>query len=189
MAVPYLFGILLYIYAWLGLLRGWTKELLVSFAAMLALAVNFMLRRYIPLVYSLPNESTDLFWVRVIILASLLYFGYVTVLVIPSLALRSELRTPRDRGWGLLLGILNGYLVMGTLLYYSAIANYPLGPYLPGPVDVTAVQFVNAWMAYMPPVMLSEPLIYFAVILTYVLVLSAYTNFWARLIVRKQPKS
>ncbi|MBK5278399.1 MAG: hypothetical protein JJE09_06015, partial [Bacteroidia bacterium] len=56
-----------------GANRGWAKELLVSFSAILALALNLLLRQYVPLLSSFDDTSTTLFWARLMILLSLTY--------------------------------------------------------------------------------------------------------------------
>src|SRR6185369_9015788 len=86
MSIVYLFWMYVILFAIIGAMRGWAKELLVIFSCITALAVNMLMDKYIPLVRDLPDNSSSVFWIRTIILISLVYFGYQTVAVVPRLA-------------------------------------------------------------------------------------------------------
>jgi hypothetical protein len=155
-------------------MRGWAKELLVSFSVILALALNHVLRRYIPIAQALPESDVSLFWVRTIILLVLVYFGYQTVVSIPHLASRAVRERLQDTLFGAILGGINGYLIAGTILYYMNTANYPFENVISKPTDPVLLQTINQMMLYMPPQLLGEPGIYFAIILAFVFVLVVY---------------
>ena len=174
MSVVYLFWMYVILFAIVGWMRGWAKELLVAFSVILALALNHVLRRYIPLAQNLPETDVSLFWVRTIILLVLVYFGYQTVISIPHLAARAARERLQDTLFGAILGAVNGYLVAGTILYYMHIANYPFPRVISRPADPAIVETVNQMMLYMPPQLLGEPGIYFAIILAFVFVLVVY---------------
>src|ERR1041384_7868508 len=164
MSVVYLFWMYVILFAVVGGMRGWAKELLVSFSVILALALNHVLRRYIPIAQSLPENDVSLFWVRTIILIVLVYFGYQTVVSIPHLASRAVRERLQDTLFGAILGAINGYLVAGTILFYMHVADYPFRQVISKPTDPALVQTVNQMMLYMPPQLLGEPGIYFAII-------------------------
>jgi uncharacterized membrane protein required for colicin V production len=174
MSVVYLFWMFVIIFGLIGWMRGWAKELLVSFSVILALALNHVLRRYIPLAQSLPETDISLFWVRTIILLVLVYFGYQTVISIPHLASRAVRERLQDTLFGAILGAINGYLVAGTVLFYMHVADYPFENVISKPVDPVLLQKVNQMMLYMPPQLLGEPGIYFAIIIAFVFVLVVY---------------
>jgi|SRR5215208_3896473 len=174
MSIVYIFWMYVILFAIVGAMRGWAKELLVSFSVILALALNHVLRRYIPLAQNLADADVSLFWVRTIILLVLVYFGYQTVVSIPHLAARAARERLQDSLFGGILGAINGYLVAGTILYYMYIANYPFVKIVAPPTDPVVVQTVNQMMLYMPPQLLGEPGIYFAIILAFVFVLVVY---------------
>src|SRR6266487_4485980 len=171
MSIVYLFWMFVILFAIVGGMRGWAKELLVSFSVILALALNHVLRRYIPIAQSLPETDVSLFWVRSIILIVLVFFGYQTVVSIPHLASRAARERLQDTLFGGILGGVNGYLIAGTLLYYLAAANYPFQKIISPPTDPAIAQTVNQMMLYMPPQLLGEPGIYFAIILAFIFVL------------------
>jgi len=174
MSVVYIFWMFVVIFGIIGWMRGWAKELLVSFSVILALALNHVIRRYIPIAQSLPETDVSLFWVRVIILLVLVYFGYQTVISIPHLASKAARERLQDTLFGAILGAINGYLVVGTILFYLHIADYPFEKVISKPVDPALLQTVNQMMLYMPPQLLGEPGIYFAIIIAFVFVLVVY---------------
>jgi uncharacterized membrane protein required for colicin V production len=174
MSIVYLFWMFVIIFGLIGWMRGWAKELLVSFSVILALSLNHVIRRYIPLAQSLPETDASLFWVRTIILLVLVYFGYQTVISIPHLASRAVRERLQDTLFGAILGAINGYLVVGTILFYMHVADYPFENVVSKPVDPLLLQTVNQMMLYMPPQLLGEPGIYFAIIIAFVFVLVVY---------------
>ncbi len=176
MSIVYVFWMYVVLFAIIGWMRGWAKELLVSFSVILSLALNHVIRRYIPIAANLPETDVTLFWVRALVLIVLVYFGYQTVISIPHLVSRSSAARERlqDTLFGAFLGALNGYLVAGSLLYYMHIADYPFPDVIAKPSNPELLQTVNQMMNYMPPQLLGEPGIYFAIILAFVFVLVVY---------------
>ena len=174
MSVVYIFWMYVVLFALVGWMRGWAKELLVAFSVLLALALNHVLRRYIPLAQNLPETDQSLFWVRTVILLVLVYFGYQTVISIPHLAAKGRTEKLQDTLFGAFLGALNGYLVAGSILYYIHVADYPFQNVMSKPADPAILQTVNQMMLYMPPQLLGEPGIYFAIIIAFVFVLVVY---------------
>jgi uncharacterized membrane protein required for colicin V production len=174
MSIVYLFWMFVILFALVGWMRGWAKELLVAFSVILALALNHVLRRYIPIAQTLPETDVSLFWVRTIILIVLVYFGYQTVVSIPHLASRAARERLQDTLFGAILGGINGYLIAGTILFYMHVADYPFPEVVSKPADPVLQQTVNQMMLYMPPQLLGEPGIYFAIILAFVFVLVVY---------------
>src|SRR6266540_7444614 len=174
MSIVILFWMFVILFAIVGWMRGWAKELLVSFSVILALALNHVLRRYIPIAQTLPETDVSLFWVRTIILIVLVFFGYQTVVSIPHLASRAARERLQDTLFGGILGGVNGYLIAGTILYYLSAANYPFEKVISPPTDPAIAETVNKMMLYMPPQLLGEPGIYFAIILAFIFVLVVY---------------
>lgn len=174
MSIIYVFWMYVILFAVIGAMRGWAKELLVSFSVVLSLALNHVLRKYIPLASGMAETDPSLFWVRTIILLVLVYFGYQTVASIPHLASRATRERLQDTLFGAILGGLNGYLISGSILYYINVANYPFQNVISKPVDPDLLNAVNQMMLYMPPQLLGEPTIYFAMILAFVFILVVY---------------
>jgi uncharacterized membrane protein required for colicin V production len=163
------------LFAVIGWMRGWAKELMVSFSVVTALAVNFLLERYIPVMQSIPRESSALFWIRTIILLGLVYFGYQTVISVQRLAAKASRERLADSLFGAVMGGFNGYLIAGTLLFYVNSANYPFPTVIsPPPANTDLANSVAQMMLYMPPRWLGEPTIYFAVIVILIFIIVVY---------------
>jgi uncharacterized membrane protein required for colicin V production len=180
MSIVYIFWMYVILFAVIGAMRGWAKELLVAFSVITALAVNLLLEKYIPLVRDLASPATPspdsmraLFWIRVIILIPLVYFGYQTV-SLPRLASKAARERLQDALFGAVLGGMNGYLVAGTVLYYNHVAGYPYSNIISRATDPAIVETINRMMNYMPPRFLGEPHIYFAVIIILIFIIVVY---------------
>jgi uncharacterized membrane protein required for colicin V production len=173
MSVIYIFWMYVLLFAIIGAMRGWAKELLVAFSVVTALAVNLLLEKYIPLVRDLDKASSSVFWIRTIILIALVYFGYQTVSIsrFASKAARERLQ---DSLFGAVLGGLNGYLVAGTILFYNHVAGYPYKDIISPATDPAIIQAIDTMMKYMPPRFLGEPGIYFAVIIILIFIIVVY---------------
>jgi hypothetical protein len=173
MSIVYVFWMYVILFAVIGALRGWAKELLVSFSVILALTTNHVLRRYIPLVSALPAESTSLFWIRTMIVITLVYFGYQTVVSIARLASRAARERLQDMLFGIFLGAINGYLIAGTVLFYLREARYPFPDIVSAPAG-DVLTSVEALMNWMPPHVLGEPGVYFAVLICFIFVIVVF---------------
>jgi hypothetical protein len=144
----------------------------VGFAVVVAVALNTLLHTYAPMVNKLPDDDLTLFWVRVLILGAMTYFGYQTVISVARLQAGARRERLQDSLFGLFLGAVNGYLIVGTFWYYWNAAGYPGNIYTDGNA---AIQRATATMlAYMPPHLLGTPGIYFAVILVLIFILVVY---------------
>jgi uncharacterized membrane protein required for colicin V production len=173
MSLVSFFWLSVFLFAMVGWMRGWAKELLVSFSAILALALIFILRKYIPFIRDMPTDDVTLFWIETIIMLILVYFGYQTI-TLTRLAGKAVREKIQDSLFGFILGGFNGYLIVGSILYWMYEANYPFPKFMTPPTDPAIVETVNKMMAYMPPQVLGEPGIYFAIILAFIFVLVVY---------------
>jgi len=173
MSIVYVFWMYVVLFAVIGAMRGWAKELLVSFSVILALTTNHVLRRYIPIVSNLAEDSTSLFWIRTMIVLTLVYFGYQTVVSIPRLAARAARERLQDTLFGIFMGAINGYLISGTLLYYLYLAKFPFANVVSAPQGDILTQ-VQTMMNWMPPHLLGEPGVYFAVLICFIFVIVVF---------------
>ena len=173
MSIVYVFWMYVILFAVIGAMRGWVKELMVIFSVILALTTNHVLKRYIPLVSALPDDSTSLFWIRTLVLITLVYFGYQTVVSIQRLAARAARERLQDTLFGVFVGAINGFLISGTVLFYLNQANYPY-PKIVSPPNGEILDSVNLMMQWMPPHLLGEPGIYFAVLICFIFVIVVF---------------
>ena len=128
------------IFGVVGAMRGWVRELQVTAATILAM---FMIRRMTPFVSSVihdravaqaiadPSEPlARLVMLKAAILLVVVFFGYQGPVVTQTLssgrinANRSG-EGRRDTAIGFGVGVLNGYLIVGSLIFFIVEGNYP----------------------------------------------------------------
>ncbi len=168
------FWILVFFFAISGLMRGWAKEILVTFACIVGIFIITVIQQFTPqIIQALSvNNAEALFWFRSVIISIMAFFGYQT----PNLArLAGSGRFVRERLQdallGLFLGAVNGYMVVGTLWYFLNVANYPFPNVITPPApDSAAAQL----LPLLPPEWLGVPVIYFAVALAFAFVLIVF---------------
>jgi uncharacterized membrane protein required for colicin V production len=170
-----LFGMLVLLFAIIGAIRGWAKELLVTSAIILALFILQILDKYVdPFRTSLMMQPPmTQFLTRAVLLGMLAFFGYQT----PSIrALQPKLARERmqDIVLGFLMGGLNGYLLFGSLWYYLHMANYPTSMVIMPPEGSELALQIESMIKYLPPLMIPEPHIYFAVGIVFVFVIVVF---------------
>lgn len=162
-----------------GLMRGWAKEMLVTFSVILALFIVTVLETYVPFVAKLTMDSQrpggdpqTIFWLRVLILSALTFFGYQTP-SIPKLAGSGRFARDRlqDALLGLFLGAVNGYLIWGTLWFFLNQAGYPF----PGIVSPDLTESARSLVKVLPPEwLLGVPTIFFAIAIAFAFVLVVF---------------
>jgi hypothetical protein len=169
----FVFWMYVFLFGAIGWLRGWAKELLVAFSVVVSLTLNFLLRRFAPIISTLPEENITLFWIRVIILFVLVYFGYQTVISVARLQAGSRRERLQDSLFGIFLGAINGYLIAGSVWYYLDRAGYPFPSVIVIPTGDLANK-IAVMVNYMPPHLLGEPAIYFASVIVLIFILVVY---------------
>ena len=125
----------------IGLMRGWVREIQATAAAILAM---FIIEQISPWVWGVLVERTPaemlaadplgtlrrLVMLKSAILLIVVFFGYQgPVLVQFATRGRSKANRPRETIQegilGLLVGMLNGYLIVGALWWYAHVSQYP----------------------------------------------------------------
>jgi uncharacterized membrane protein required for colicin V production len=166
------------LFAIIGAMRGWARELLVTFSVVLALFITSVLERFVPFVNNtLAANPSTLFWVRCALVVALVFFGYQTP-NIPRLAATNRFARERlqDILLGVFLGAINGYMIAGTVWFYLNAAGYPFPNLISAPPHGTQLyETTQQMMAIMPPQLLGgSSAIYFAVALAFVFVLVVF---------------
>jgi uncharacterized membrane protein required for colicin V production len=168
------FWMLVFIFAMIGFMRGWAKEVMVTFAVVLGLFIITVLQQFEPQIVTAlaVDNSAALFWFRAAIIIVLVFFGYQT----PNITrLAGSNRFARERLQdsllGLFLGAVNGYMVVGTMWYFMHVAQYPFPNIISAPTPDSAAATL---IAFLPPMWLGVPVIYFAVALSFAFVLVVF---------------
>ncbi len=172
-SLTFFFWMLVLLFGLIGMMRGWAKELMVVFSLILTLAFNVLLRRYMPVLSELPDDSVSLFWVRSIILIVLVFFGYQSV-GIARFSAKATREKLQDSILGFMFGLINGYLIAGTLWFYLDQAAYPFEAIQAPDTSTQLGQAAVNLMQVMPPRLLGEPAIYFAVMLAFIFVIVVF---------------
>ena len=178
LSLTVLFWMYVFLFAVIGTMRGWAKEILVSFSVILAIFIVVVMEK-IPFVTNAITGTAD-FWFRAVVVVVLVFFGYQSP-NLPRLAGSARFARERlqDMLLGLFLGAVNGYLIAGTMWYYLAQANYPFPNVISTPDPATPVgQAIINMVKFMPPAWLAtgQPvqLIFFAVALAFVFVMVVF---------------
>lgn len=178
-SIDVLFWLFIFMFGIIGLMRGWAKEMMVTFSVILALFIVTVLETYVPFVTKLTMDAQrpggdplTVFWLRVIILVALSFFGYQTP-NIPRLSGSGRFARDRlqDALLGLFLGAVNGYLIWGTLWFFLDHAGYPF----PGIISSNLNELAQALISFLPPNwLLGVPTIFFAVAISFAFVLVVF---------------
>ncbi len=114
------------LFAVIGSLRGWAKEIIVAFSAILALFVeHVLLMPELPLKKmfdGLPAEGQ--FYTRAVLFVIITIFGYASPTVVAQLGAKVARERLQDILLGFFIGLLNGFLIVGTLLSFLDTAHY-----------------------------------------------------------------
>jgi hypothetical protein len=170
-----LFGLCIALFGIIGAMRGWAKELLVTSAIVLGLFINAILEAYVePYRTTMTLQSTGTqFLIRAGLICLLTFFGYQTphIRALQEKVAREKLE---EILLGMVLGLLNGYLLAGSVWGYLHELGYPTEFVVqPEPGSVLAVQF-ETLVQYLPPSLLPVPHVYFAVGVVFVLVIVVF---------------
>ncbi|HSR48951.1 MAG TPA: hypothetical protein VLL77_13295 [Anaerolineales bacterium] len=169
------FWMFIALFGLVGGMRGWARELLVTSALILGLFLLAILETYIvPFRDSmaLQTPGTQVV-VRGGLLVLLAFFGYQT----PNLrALQPKMARERVEEilLGLLLGLLNGYLLVGSIWYFLHQAGYPTNLVTAPEEGSELVAQIASYIAYLPPAVLTIPLVYFVVGLVFVFIIVVF---------------
>ena len=136
-SLTFLFWLFVLLFAVIGATRGWAKEILVTFAVVLSIFLITIIEKFAPVITDAVANggASGTFWLRFVIIVGLVFFGYQS----PNLPRLSE--SPKfvrehlqDTLLGLFLGVVNGFLIFGSIWYFMHQANYPID-YIAAPVQ------------------------------------------------------
>lgn len=172
MPLTAVFGLLVILFGILGGFRGWAKEMLVLFSMVLALFLLYILQTYVPGLTEILNTqgSQTQFYIRTGFILLLTFFGYQS----PNLpAFTPKFTREKLQDWllGVILGMINGYLIFGSIWYYMDQAGYPWPELVSPPPPETVNDVIN----FLPPKIIGEPpYILFAIGIAFVFVIVVF---------------
>jgi uncharacterized membrane protein required for colicin V production len=177
-AIETVFWMFVIVFCFIGFVRGWAREVLVTASVILAyfiiyvmlsvgLVKNFLQAGQVPDSNVITIQQ---FWFQVILLLLLVFFGYETP-SIPRLAgNRFKRDNFRDSALGFIMGGFNGYMILGSLWAFLGQANYP-GDFIIQQFSQEAIDLYNR----LPPTWLMQsPTILIAVILAFLFLIIVF---------------
>lgn len=116
------------------------------------------------------------FWFRVGVLSFIVFLGYQTPKMSAVSARLSSGHSLRDAVVGGIVGLVNGYLIAGSIWYFIDQLHYAFYRWMVPPSVVPGLQeIVNRYIELMPPVLLLQiPAIFFAVAFVFIVVIAAF---------------
>jgi hypothetical protein len=174
-AMTFVFYMFVFLGAVIGAIRGWAKELLVAFSAVLSIFIILVFESYIGVYQAFVAQSViTRFWARMSIILVLAFFGYQTPRLrrLEGAARREKLQ---DSMLGIVVGALNAYLIIGSIWNYLEDAGYENFNVFSAPIAGTAMgDAAIRLVAAMPPEFLDIPLIYFVIAVAFTFVVIVY---------------
>ena len=167
------FGLIL-LFGIIGGLRGWAKELLVSFSVILARFIEMVLIRYVPVISGSlqaleTSDARTWFYVRAILFVLIVSFGYATTIISSMLGTRARKEKLQDTLLGFFLGAINGFLIVGMLWGFLHVKGYELW----GITAPTSTQALGV-IPYLPLGWLEGPTLLVAVAIAFAFVLIVF---------------
>ncbi len=154
----------------IGAMRGWAKELLVTFSVLVALFIMTIIQLFGPIKNAIGAlKGPVAFWVPTFILFLLVFAGYQTPMLARFASGKFVREKFSDAFLGFFIGMINGYLIFGSLWFFMKEAGYPFPS-----VGITAPDPVPFIANYLPPSYLNGALLFAAVGLSFVFVLLVF---------------
>ncbi len=171
MSLSTVFWMLLIVLGIIGGSRGWAREILVLFSLILAMCITSLIQQFLPEVESalISVDAPIRFYARATLFLLLAFFGYEGPAISSALASKGKREKLQDILLGFALGMLNGYLLIGSLWFYLHEANYPVPGVIP-PTNPAVLNYLNV----LPPKLIGPPLIYFVTVASFVFVLVVF---------------
>jgi len=165
------FYIMVALFAIIGALRGFKKELLVTAAGVMGV---FTVKIVVPMVVK-DLSATQLFWTSLGVMGAFAILAYQT----PSFRRFVEIglferKVSHSMLLGGLVGAINGYLYLSTVLHYMAQANYPVAQITPPDLATQAGQAAAQILSYAVPVHLQGTYIYVGIVLAFICIIGAF---------------
>src|SRR5215204_1217609 len=126
--------LLVFFFAYVGYLRGWTKELIALAGIILSLFALNEFDNLIRVTIFGDLPPAQVFYIQTAIFITIVFFAYQTRALSDRAGRRADNRDEtQTRILGGIVGGINGYLVGGTIWYFMDISNYPLAPQVIAP--------------------------------------------------------
>ena len=147
-------AIFILLFGLMGALRGWSKEMLVLFSVIVALAMRLIFSQYVPFVSTFfDRPPTQQFYLYTGLVVLMALAGYAGPAVSGRLGRVGPRETLQDILLGFIIGAVNGFLIVGSIWYFLDQAGYQALGISPPPPGSMAAALANS---YLPPVWLTD---------------------------------
>lgn len=142
-----LLWVVAFFFAYIGSMRGWTKEVISLAGIILGLFFMFQFDTLIRLTLLGDLPVDQRFYIQSAMFLLIVFFSYQTRALVGGDATRARGQAGRDplqtKVLGGIVGFVNGYLIGGTIWYFMEINRtpaglYPLDPFVVSPPAGTA---------------------------------------------------
>jgi len=181
------FILMLGLFAIIGGMRGWVKELLVTFSVFLGHFVEYIIVFILPKIDLLGDVpfaqaataeaeaavqgNKSWFYIRTLLFVVIVAFGYATTSISTKLGGQARKEKFQDTLLGIFLGLINGYLVVGSLWGFLDQLGYEGVLRITAPTNEGVLNFVST---YLPNVWLVEEWIFVLVAISFTFVLIVF---------------
>ncbi|MEL6307074.1 MAG: CvpA family protein [Chloroflexota bacterium] len=129
-------------FAYVGWMRGWTKEVISLAGITLAIFALWEFRNLITGVIFNDLPQGNVFYIQTAIFAIIVFFAYQTRALAQRSGRRNNRQELQTKVLGGIVGGVNGYLISGTIWFFldfpfrtGVTPNYPLAPLVVAPGD------------------------------------------------------
>jgi hypothetical protein len=120
----------------IGYLRGWNKELISMAGIILGLFALFQFDNLLRGSILRGVALDQVFFIQTAIFVAVVFFAYQTRAL--GRAARDGRSNLQESLLGALVGLINGYLIWGSIWYFMDINSYPLAPAVIAPAPGTS---------------------------------------------------
>lgn len=118
----------------IGYRRGWNKEIVATAGVILGVFAIYQFDDLVRVRLLASAGRDQIFIIQALIFVVIVFFAYQT----RELGKAENRDKLQNSVLGGLMGLINGYMVWGTLWYLMDINSYPLSPYITAPTPNTA---------------------------------------------------
>lgn len=180
------FILMLVLFAIIGGMRGWVKELLVTFSVFLGYFIEYIIRYVLPrldLFADVPfaqaaaepgagiEGNVSWFYIRTLLLVVIVGFGYATTTISAKLGGQARKEKFQDTLLGVFLGLINGYLIVGSLWGFLQQLGY--GQEILG-ITTPAEEVMNFVNTYLPTAWLTDQWVFVLVAVSFTFILIVF---------------
>jgi len=176
-SLDFLFYIFIFIFALIGAIRGWAKEIVATFGTILGLFILTVLEAFVPAVeaYLINSPVQSQIGFKSFVFGFIVFCAYQT----PNLPMFGQnQRFKNDRLQDIILGFLvggaNGFMIFGTIWYFVHQGNYPFSFIIEPIANTTSGNAALQLIELLPPTWLVSPFLYFAVAIAFMFVLVVF---------------